>query len=324
MKAMIVEQLGPPEIMQMQTLPDPEPGPGEVHLRIRAVGLNFPDILMIAGKYQHKPPLPFAPGMEAAGEVLAVGDGVTRFRAGDRVIVGSKGGLYAEQTVVPEQAVLPLPGKWSFEEGAAFKSAYMTAYVSLVERGRLQAGETVLIHGAAGGVGLAAVELAHALGANVIATVGSDAKRDAVLAKGANHAIDHRTENFRDRVMEITGGRGAEVIYDPVGGDFLFQSLRAIAWGGRLLVIGFAGGTIPTVPANYALLKSCKVIGVRAGEYVRMDPAAGDRIFAHMSDLAGEGRLNPSVFKTFPLEEAVAALAVVSARQVIGKVVLTV
>ncbi len=148
----------------------------------------------------------------------------------------------------------------------------MTAYVFWSERGRLQAGETVLVHGAAGGVGLAAVELAHALGANVIATVGSDAKREAVLAKGANHAIDHRTEDFRNRVMEITDGKGAEVIYDPVGGDFLFQSLRAIAWGGRLLVIGFAGGTIPDVPANYALLKSCKVIGVRAGEYVRMDP----------------------------------------------------
>lgn len=324
MKAMIVEELGPPEVMQMQTLPDPVPGPGEVHVRIRAVGLNFPDILMIAGKYQHKPPLPFAPGMEAAGEVIGVGDGVTRFRPGDRVIVGSKGGLYADQAVVPEASVLPLPDKWSFEEGAAFKSAYMTAYVSLVERGRLQPGETVLIHGAAGGVGLAAVELAAALGANVIATVGSEAKAEAVLARGANHAIDHRKENFRDRVMEITDGRGAEAIYDPVGGDFLFQSLRAIAWGGRLLVIGFAGGTIPDVPANYALLKSCRVIGVRAGEYVRKDPAAGERIFSHMADLASQGLLTPFVYDVFPLEKAVEALAVISARQVIGKVVLSV
>lgn len=324
MKAMMVEKLGTPDVMQMQTLPDPEPGPGEVHVRIRAVGLNFPDILMIAGKYQHKPPLPFSPGMEACGEVLSIGEGVTRFGPGDRVIVGSKGGLFAEQAVVPQAAVLPLPARWSFEEGAAFKSAYMTAYVSLVERGRMQAGETVLVHGAGGGVGLAAVELASALGAKVIATVGSDAKRDAVLARGANHAIDHRTENFRDRVMEITGGKGAEVIYDPVGGDFLFQSLRAIAWGGRLLVIGFAGGTIPEVPANYALLKSCKVIGVRAGEYVRMDPDAGERIFGHMAEMAAEGKLNPCVYKAFPLSEAVAALAVISARQVIGKVVLTV
>lgn len=322
MKAMIVEELGPPEVMQMQTLPDPVPGGGEVHVRIRAVGLNFPDILMIAGKYQHKPPLPFAPGMEAAGEVIGVGGGVSGFGVGDRVIIGGKGGLYADQAVVPQSAVIPLPDVWTFEEGAAFKSAYSTAYVSLVERGRLQPGETVLVHGAAGGVGLAAVELARALGADVIATVGSEVKRDAALAKGANHVIDHRNEDFRDRVMEITNGKGVEVVYDPVGGDFLFQSLRAIAWGGRLLVIGFAGGTIPDVPANYALLKSCKVIGVRAGEYVRMDPEAGKRIFSHMADLAHQGKINPSVFKVFPIQEAVAALAEISARHVVGKVVL--
>lgn len=324
MKAMIVEELGPPETMQLQHLPDPEAGPGQLHVRIRATGLNFPDILMIAGKYQHKPPLPFAPGMEAAGEVIGVGDGVEGFAPGDRVIVGGKGGLYADQCVVPAEEAMRMPDHWSFEEGAAFKSAYMTAWVSLVERGRLQPGEKVLIHGAAGGVGLAAVELAHALGCEVFATVGSEAKRDAVLAKGADHAIDHRNVNFRDEVMRLTQDRGVDVAYDPVGGDFLFQSIRSIAWGGRVLVIGFAGGTIPDVPANYALLKSCSVIGVRAGEFVRRDRLAGARVWSGLLSLAEERKLNPSVYRTFPLEDAVEALAVISSREVIGKVVLTV
>lgn len=323
MKAMIVEELGPPETMQLQTLPDPEPGPGEIHVRIRATGLNFPDILMIAGKYQHKPPLPFAPGMEAAGEVIRTGEGVEGLKPGDRVIIGGKGGLYADQAVVPADEAMIMPAHWSFEEGAAFKSAYMTAWVSLVERGRLKPGEKVLIHGAAGGVGLAAVELAHALGCEVFATVGSDAKRDAVLAKGADHAIDHRSTDFRDEVMRLTQDRGVDVAYDPVGGEFLFQSIRSIAWGGRVLVIGFAGGTIPEVPANYALLKSCSVIGVRAGEYVRRDRAAGARVWSGLLDLAEQRKLNPSVYSAFPLEEAVEALAVISSREVIGKVVLT-
>ncbi|WP_417514360.1 NADPH:quinone oxidoreductase family protein [Minwuia sp.] len=319
----MVETLGPTEVMQYQTLPDLTAGPGEIRVRIRAVGLNFPDILMIAGKYQHKPDLPFAPGMEAAGEVLDVGDGVSGFAPGDRVIIHGKGGMYADEAVVPEAWAVPLPARWSFEEGAAFWSAYSTAYVSLVNRGRLQSGEVLLVHGAAGGVGLAAVELGSALGARVIATVGSDAKAEAVLSKGAEVAIDHRSENFRDRVMEITDGAGADVVYDPVGGEFLFQSLRAIAWGGRLLVIGFAGGTIPDVPANYALLKGCSVIGVRAGEYGRRDPAAGRRNMVHMLDLAADGKLNPHVHSVFPLERAVEALAVISGRQAIGKVVLS-
>ncbi|WP_416900252.1 MAG: NADPH:quinone oxidoreductase family protein [Minwuia sp.] len=322
MKAMMVDELGPPEIMQFKEMPDPVAGPGEIRVRIRAVGLNFPDILMIAGKYQHKPDLPFAPGMEAAGEVLDVGDGVTDYAPGQRVIIHGKGGMYAEQAVVPEAWAVPLPESWSFEEGAAFWSAYLTAYVGLVSRGRMQAGETALIHGAAGGVGLAAVELAHALGARVIAVAGGKAKCDAVLAKGADFAIDHRTESFRDRVMEITDGAGADVIYDPVGGDVVFQSLRSIAWGGRLLIIGFAGGTIPEVPANYALLKSCKVIGVRAGEYGRRDPAAGRQVMRHMLELADSGKLQPHVHAVMPLQRAVDALAEISSRRVVGKMVL--
>ena len=268
--------------------------------------------------------LPFIPGMEAAGKVLEVGSDVTGFSVGDRGIIHSKGGMFAEEATLPAAWAVHLPEPWSYAEGAAFWSAYCTAWVSLVERGGLQAGETLLVHGAAGGVGLAAVELGAALGAEVIAVVGSDAKAEAVRAKGAAHVIDHRTETFRDRVLEITGGKGAEVIYDPVGGDVLFQSLRCIAWGGRLLVIGFASGTIPDVPANYALLKSCSLIGVRAGEYARRDPAAAKRMIAAMLAMAADGKLRPSVHQTMPLTDAVAALEVIASRGVIGKMVLDV
>lgn len=322
MEALVVHELGTPDIMRMERLDPKQPGPGQVRVRLHAAGLNFPDILMIAGKYQHKPPLPFTPGMEGAGEVIGVGAGVTDFAPGDRVIVHAKGGMYATEVVVPVDWAIPLPAAWDYAEGAAFWSAYCTAWVSLVERGWLKAGETVLVHGAAGGVGLAAVDLAHALGATVIAVVGGPEKAAAVRAKGADHVIDHRTENFRDRVMEITGGNGADVIYDPVGGDVLFQSLRAIAWGGRFLVIGFASGTIPDVPANYALLKSCSVIGVRAGEYARRDPERAKVMIRELLALAEAGRISPQVHSRFPLADAVEALGVISARQVIGKVVL--
>lgn len=319
----MVNELGPPEIMMLQDLPARPAGPGEIRVRVRAAGLNFPDILMIAGKYQFRPDPPFVPGMEGAGEVLETGEGVEGFAPGDRVIVHARNGLYAEEAVVGADAAVPLPANWDFAEGAAFWSAYLTAYVGLVRRGRLAAGEWVLVHGAAGGVGLAAVELAAALGGRVIAVVGSEPKAEAVLAMGAEHVVDHRRENFRDRVLEVTGGRGADVVYDPVGGDVLFQSLRCIAWGGRFLVIGFAGGTIPEVPANYALLKSCSVIGVRAGEYGRRDPAAGRENIARMLELASAGRINPHVHARLPLADAARALALLSRREVIGKVVLT-
>ncbi|MDF1721177.1 MAG: NADPH:quinone oxidoreductase family protein [Minwuia sp.] len=324
MKALVVNELGTPDIMQAEEWPSVPPGPDDIRVAIRGVGLNFPDILMIAGRYQHKPPLPFIPGMEAAGQVLEIGSDVTGFAVGDRVIIHSKGGMFAEEKTLPAAWAVHLPDPWSYAEGAAFWSAYCTAWVSLVERGHLLAGETLLVHGAAGGVGLAAVELGVALGAKVIAVVGSDAKADAVRAKGAAHVIDHRTETFRDRVLEITGGQGADVIYDPVGGDVLFQSLRCIAWGGRFLVIGFASGTIPDVPANYALLKSCSLIGVRAGEYARRDPAAARRMIDGMLAMAEEGTLRPTVHQTMPLSDAVAALDVISSRGVIGKMVLEV
>lgn len=324
MKAMVVDELGPPENMNLRDMPAAKAGPGEIRVRIRSAGLNFPDILMIAGKYQHKAEPPFTPGMEAAGDVIETGEGVEGFAPGDRVIVHAKTGMFAEEVAAPADSALPLPDGWDYAQGAAFWSAYLTAYVGLVCRGGLKAGEWVLVHGAAGGVGLAAVELAHALGARVIAVVGGDAKAEAVRAQGAEFVIDHRSENFRDRVLEITGGDGADVVYDPVGGDGLFQSMRCIAWGGRLLVIGFAGGTIPDVPANYALLKSCSVIGVRAGEYGRRDPEAGRRNMAALLDLARAGRINPHVHARLPLANAAEALGLLSGREVIGKAVLTV
>jgi len=324
MRALVVNELGTPDIMRLEERPSVAPGPDDIRVRIRAVGLNFPDILMIAGKYQHKPPLPFTPGMEGAGEVLEVGANVTQFSPGDRVVIHARNGMYAEETTLPAAWAIQLPEVWSFAEGAAFWSAYCTAWVGLVERGWLQAGETLLVHGAAGGVGLAAVELGAALGAEVFAVVGSDAKAEAVRAKGATHVIDHRHETFRDRVLAATDGKGVDVVYDPVGGDGLFQSMRCIAWGGRLLIIGFAGGTIPDVPANYALLKSCSLIGVRAGEYARRDPAASQRMIAAMLKLAAEGKLRPHVHQTMPLTDAGAALEVISSRGVIGKMILTV
>lgn len=322
MEALIVHELGTPDIMRMERL-EPSPlKPDQIRVRLHAAGLNFPDILMIAGKYQHKPPLPFTPGMEGAGVVIEAGAAVTAFGVSDRVVVHAKGGMYATEVVVPAAWAIGLPDNWDYATGAAFWSAYSTAWVALVERGWTRPGETVLVHGAAGGVGLAAVDLAHAIGARVIAVVGGPDKAAAVRARGADHVIDHRQENFRDRVMEITGGQGADVIYDPVGGDVLFQSLRSIAWGGRLLVIGFAGGTIPDVPANYALLKSCSVIGVRAGEFARREPERGAAMIGKLLALAAEGRISPTVFARFPLARAVEALGVISARQVIGKVVL--
>lgn len=322
MKALVVEELGAPEIMRLREFEPRAPGEGEIRVGVRAAGLNFPDILMIAGRYQHKPPLPFVPGMEGAGEVLEVGPGVEGFRPGERVIVHARSGLYATEATLPAEWAVPLPADWSFAEGAAFWSAYATAFVSLVHRGRLTAGETLLVHGAAGGVGLAAVEFGHALGARVIAVVGGEEKAAAVRAKGADYVIDHRRESFRDRVLELTDGIGADVVYDPVGGEVLFQSLRCIAWGGRLLVVGFASGTIPDVPANYALLKSCSVIGVRAGEFSRRNRAKGREMIERLLALAAEGRIHPAVYRTLPLADAAKALALISDRQVIGKVVL--
>ncbi len=324
MRAIMCRELGTPDVLTLEDLAEPEAGPGEVKIAMRAAGLNFPDVLMVAGGYQLKPELPFTPGMEAAGDVVAVGEGVEHVAPGDRVIAALRFGAFAERLVVPAASTMPMPDNWDYPTAAAFKAAYGTAFVGLVRRGQLEAGETLLVHGASGGVGLAAVELGKILGAKVIATGSNDDKLAVVKQYGADHVLNiARAPDFREAVKDLTGGRGADVIYDPVGGDVFDQSTRCIAWEGRLLVIGFAGGRIPTVSANIPLIKGFSVIGVRAGEYARRAPEKGRENFDTLLAWAAQGRINPHVSHRFPLAEVKAAMQVIIDRQVVGKAVLT-
>lgn len=297
------------------------PGKGEVQVELRATAIGFPDLLMTKGGYQFKPELPFVPGHEGAGAIVALGEGVRGFSIGDKVIVAAPTGLCATHANVSAATVRRLPKSLSYEEGAGLMSAYMTAYVGLVRRGNLAAGETLLVHGAAGGVGLAAVEMGKLLGATVIATASSDEKRALTLAKGADHAIDS-ARGFKDKVKELTGVQGADVIFDPVGGDVMDESMRCIAWGGRLLIIGFAGGRISQIPANYPLIKGFSVVGVRAGEYGRRDPEKGAENIAQVLKWAGEGRLKPHVGARFRLSQAKEALELMGARGALGRIVI--
>lgn len=297
------------------------PGPGEVQIAIRACAVNFPDLLMVQGRYQFKPPLPFTPGMEASGEVVAVGPDVTGLRPGDAVVAGLRTGGMAEAANVAASACRPKPAAMSHEEAAGYTTAYLTAHVALARRGHLQPGETLLVHGAAGGVGLAAVDLGRLMGARVIATASSAEKLAVLRERGADHVIDVRG-GFKDEVKALTGGRGADVIYDPVGGDVFDESIRCIAWEGRLLVIGFAGGRIPQLPVNMALIKGFSVIGVRAGEYGRRDPEKGAENIAAIDALAAAGRIRPHIHAVYPLERAAEAMCELRDRRVIGKVIV--
>ncbi|MEQ8378606.1 NADPH:quinone oxidoreductase family protein [Parvibaculum sp.] len=322
MRAMRVHELSENvDVLRMDEVKLPAPGPGEVRLRLKACSVNFPDILMVQGKYQFKPDLPFSPGMEGAGIVAEVGYGVTRLKPGDRVVAGLRVGGFAEEVNVPELACRPIPGSMDFAAAAAYPAAYLTAYVALVCRGHLQKGETLLVHGSTGGVGLAAVEMGKLLGATVIATSASDEKLKIVKERGADHVINV-SGGFREKVKELTGGRGADVIYDPVGGDVFDESVRCIAWNGRLLIIGFTSGRIPSVSVNMPLIKGFSVIGVRAGEYGRRDPEAGRANIDAIDRLAAEGKIKPHICARFPLERAVDALRMLQERKVVGKVVI--
>jgi len=306
----------------------PPPGPGEVQVRLKACAVNFPDILMIQGKYQLKPPLPFAPGGEAAGDIVALGAGVTDHAIGDAVVVGLRYGGFAEAINVPAGAAGPIPGHMSYAKAASFHTAYLTAYVALVPRGQLQPGETLLVHGATGGVGLAAVDLGKVLGATVIATGGTDTKLAVVKARGADHVInytqpDGRLGGFREQVKALTDGRGADVVFDPVGGDVFDESMRCVNWNARLLTIGFTSGRWPQAAVNLILIKQLSVIGVRAGEYGRKEPAKGAQVNKALFDLAESGRIDPYICASFPLEEAVGAMQMLTDRKVVGKVVVT-
>ncbi|MDR3498875.1 MAG: NADPH:quinone oxidoreductase family protein [Parvibaculum sp.] len=309
-------------VLRMDEVTLPPPGEGELRLKLKACSINFPDILMVQGKYQFKPELPFAPGMEGAGIVDAVGAGVTKFRPGDKVVAGLRIGGFAEEVNIPAGNCRPIPAGMDFVKAAAYPAAYLTAYVGLVIRGNLKAGETLLVHGSTGGVGMAAVDMGKMLGATVIATSASDEKLKVVKARGADHVLNV-THGFREEVKALTGGKGADVVYDPVGGDVFDESVRCIAWNGRLLVIGFTSGRIPTVSVNMPLIKGFSVVGVRAGEYGRRDPEAGRRNIEAIDRLAAEGKIDPYVCATFPLERAVDAMRMLQNREAVGKVVVT-
>lgn len=306
----------------IEVLPSRGPGPGEVLVYVRAAALNFPDLLTTQGKYQYKPELPYVPGMEAAGVVAAVGEGVTRVAVGERVVLKPRTGAFAEQLVLPESQVRAIPGALDFATAASYQAAAITAYVALVRCGRLQAGETLLVHGSSGGVGVAAVQLGKHLGARVIATGSSDEKLEVVRGLGADEVINVNRENLRDRVKALTGDRGADVIYDPVGGDVFDASVRCIAWGGRLLVIGFTSGRIPTIGVNMPLIKGFSVVGVRAGEYGRRNPVHGAENQRAIDELTAEGVFKPHICARLPIERALDGLRMIADRKVVGKIVL--
>lgn len=320
---MIVKELGGPSALVRQEQADLEPGPGEVCVDVKAIGCNFFDTLITQGKYQVQPDLPFAPGAEAAGVVRAVGQGVEGVAAGDRVSVLLSYGTFASMLVAPAERVFPMAEAMSFEDAAALGVVYQTSYVALVPRAQIQPGETLLVHAAAGGVGLAAVQIGVALGARVIGTAGTQDKLDLILAEGAEVAINYRAEDFVERVKELTEGRGADVIYDPVGGDTFDRSLKCIAFNGRVLVIGFAGGRIPTAKMNRVLLKNISLVGVHWGLYFDRDPGALHDAQRALVELHAEGKIRPLISATYPLTEAAAALEALGSRKTTGKVVLT-
>ena len=323
MKALLCKTLGPPEMLVVEEVPDPVPGPGQVLIAMRAAGVNFPDALLVQGKYQAKPPLPFVAGSELAGVVLAVGEGVTNARPGDRVIASCRMGAFAEKVIAPAAQIIPLPPGASFEVGASFTLAYGTSYHALKGRAALKAGETLLVLGAAGGVGLAAVQIGKALGARVIAAASTPEKLALCKANGADELIDYAREDLRERIKVLTAGKGPDVIYDPVGGRYAEPAFRSIAWGGRYLVIGFADGEIPSLPLNLPLLKGASIVGAFWGEFVARQLPDFQKDLAEMFALVARGQLRPHVSARVPLVEGARALRLLLDRQATGKVVIT-
>jgi NADPH2:quinone reductase len=319
-KAVVCRELGPPERLRLETFDAVPLAPGQVRVAIRAAGINFPDILMVAGEYQLKPPLPFTPGVEAAGDVVEV-NGANGVAVGDRVIVKMRYGAYADEAVVTPSQLTPLPSTFDYTEGATFLAGHGTAYHALIDRGQVKSGEVLLVHGAGGGVGLAAVEMGKMLGATVIAAASSEEKLAVAKARGADHLVLYAREPFRDAVKRITDGRGADVVFDPVGGEVFENSMRCIAWGARLLVIGFTGG-IGLARTNLLLIKGASVLGVRAGEAVRRNPALGAVRLKALLDWAEAGRIRPNVSHRLPLEEYAQAMQLLIDRKAIGRVAL--
>jgi len=319
-KAVVCRELGPPERLRLETVASKPLAPGQVRVAVRAAGINFPDILMAAGKYQLKPELPFTPGVESAGDVIEV-NGAQGVAIGDRVIVRQRHGGYADEVVVAPSQLMPLPSTFDYAEGATFLAAHGTAYHGLIDRGKLQPDEVLLVHGAGGGVGLAAVEVGKLLGATVIAAASSEEKLEVARARGADHLLLYAREPFRDAVKRITDGRGADVVYDPVGGQIFEDSMRCIAWGARLLVIGFTGG-IGLARTNLLLIKGASVLGVRAGEAARRNPALVEVRLKQLFAWAEEGRIRPNVSHRLPLEDYAKAMQLLVDREAIGRVAL--
>jgi NADPH2:quinone reductase len=307
--------------VDVRDVPKPTPKPGEVLIKVAATSVNFPDILLTQGKYQLKLEPPFTPGMDISGIVEAIGDDIDGFKVGEAVCGGARFGGFAEYAIVSAAGLQKKPDNLSFEEAASYSAAYLTAYVSLVRRGNLKAGETLLVHGASGGVGMAAVDVGKLLGATVIATGGSDEKLAKVKAYGADHVLN-TANGFRQQVKDLTDGRGADVIYDPVGGDVFDESVRCIAFDGRLLVIGFTSGRIATVSTNMPLIKGFSIIGVRAGEYGRQFPERGAENVAQIWDWARQGKTRPAVHAALPLDRALDGFRMLQNREVVGKVVI--
>ncbi|MEW6687458.1 MAG: NADPH:quinone oxidoreductase family protein [Pseudomonadota bacterium] len=324
MKAVLCKQFGPPESLVIEDLPSPQAGPGEVVVGIKAASVNFPDVLIIQNKYQFKPPLPFSPGSEMAGVVKEVGAGVKGFKPGDRVIAFTTYGAFAEEVKVEAARLVPIPKGMDFESAAAFLLTYGTSDHALRDRAGLKAGETLLVLGAAGGVGIAAIEIGKALGARVIACASSEEKLAVCREHGADETIDYAAEDLRERIKQLTAGRGVDVVYDAVGGRYTEPALRSTAWRGRLLVVGFAAGDIPRIPLNLALLKGCAIVGVFWGDFARREPKALAASIGQLAAWFREGKLRPHVSQTFPLAQAADALKLMAARKVKGKVVLTV
>ena len=322
MRAVVCDRLGDPSVLKIEDRPIPPIGPGDVLIKVGAASVNFPDVLMLTAGYQHKPELPFVPGMEGAGTIDSVGADVASWRPGDKVIFGVRPGAFAEYVkVAADGNLMRLPAGWSEAEGSAFRVGAQTAYHSLVHRAALRKGEVLLVHGASGGVGMAAVQLGKHLGARVIATGGDDERLAVVRAHGADEVVNYRTSDFAAAVKELTSGRGADVIYDPVGGEVLEKSMRAAAYGARLLVVGFTSGGPSKLLSNHVLIKGLSILGVRAGETLRRQPELG-LTYDELPRLAALGVMRPHISHRFPLERAADAFRALIDRKVVGKAVI--
>jgi NADPH2:quinone reductase len=322
MKAIVCHSYGPPENLALEEVADPIPGENQAVVEVFAASLNFPDTLQIQGKYQFQPPMPFIPGSEVGGVVNSIGPGLKDFQPGDRVMATPSIGGLAEKVTVDRAGLRKIPDNMDFKTAASFAMVYTTSYHALKQRARLQPGETLLVLGASGGVGLTAVELGKLMGARVIAAASSDEKLDFVRRFKPDHTINYADGELKEKVMELTDGRGADVIYDPVGGDLFDQCTRCINWNGRLLVVGFTSGRIPEYKANLALLKGASMVGVFLGRFRKEEPEAYEQNFQELLDLFAAGRIQPVVTQAFPMQEFVSAFNVFSERKVMGKVVL--